>query len=88
MSVTDATGRATTFPMPYQVGRSSSARSPTRSAEEPNLPYDANGRLNQITDILGLKSQFTYDASSLVNAMTTPMARRHSPTGRAELFVI
>jgi len=71
-SITDATGRLTTF----AYGLSSNPLLVTkitdpfgRSAE---FAYDSIGRLAQITDILGLKSQFTYDSSSLIDAMTTP----------------
>ena len=70
-SVTDATGRQTTF----TYGNSNPLLVTTitdpfgRSAQ---LAYDGNGRLSQITDVLGLQSKFSYDASSLVNALTTP----------------
>lgn len=36
------------------------------------IDYDAQGRLSKITDVLELTSQFNYDTSSLINAMTTP----------------
>jgi RHS repeat-associated protein len=71
-SITDATGRLTTF----TYGLTSNPLLVTkitdpfgRSAE---FAYDSMGRLAQITDILGLKSQFTYDSSSLIDTMTTP----------------
>jgi len=71
MSITDATGRKTTFR--YEATASLLVTTITdpfgRSA---HLTYDSYNRLSQITDVLGLKSQFTYDSSSLINAMTTP----------------
>ena len=52
-----------------------------------HIAHDSSNRLSQITDVLGLVSQFSYDSSSLINAMTTPygttqLARcgRGSPT--------
>ena len=36
------------------------------------LTYDTTGRLSSIRDVLGLTSSFHYDASSLIDNMTTP----------------
>ncbi len=71
-SLTDATGRQTTFTYglatrPLLVTEVTDPFG--RSAE---LAYDTNGRLTSITDIVGMTSSFTYDANSLVNSMTTP----------------
>lgn len=71
-SLTDATGRQTTFSynIPAQPLLVSQITDPFgRSA---TLTYDSAGRLSSITDILGLTSSFTYDANALVNVMTTP----------------
>jgi RHS repeat-associated protein len=71
-SITDATGRNTTFSYGL-VGSPLLVTSITdpfgRSAQ---IVYDSSGRLSQITDVIGLTSRFTYDASSLINSMTTP----------------
>jgi YD repeat-containing protein len=72
VSLTDATGRQTTF----SYGRAGSPLLITQITDpfgrSSTLTYDTNGRLNSITDVLGLTSSFTYDSSSLVNSMTTP----------------
>lgn len=72
VSLTDATGRQTTF----TYGRAARPLLVTRITDpfgrSASLAYDDNGRLISITDVLGLTSSFTYDANSLVNAMTTP----------------
>jgi YD repeat-containing protein len=71
-SLTDATGRQTTF----SYGVAGSPLLITRITDpfgrSANLDYDAEGRLISITDVLGLKSSFTYGANSLVNSLTTP----------------
>ncbi|HEX4079499.1 MAG TPA: hypothetical protein VHX61_11590, partial [Rhizomicrobium sp.] len=72
VSLTDATGRQTTFTYglaayPLQITQITDPFG--RSAV---LTYDSSGRLNSITDTIGLTSSFTYDANSLVNSMTTP----------------
>jgi YD repeat-containing protein len=72
ISLTDATGRQTTvtYGNPARPLLVTQITDPFgRSA---TLAYDDNGRLSSITDVLGLISSFTYDANSLVNAMTTP----------------
>jgi RHS repeat-associated protein len=71
-SLTDATGRQTTFTYGL-VGHPLLVTQITdpfgRSAV---LTYDSNQRLNSITDVIGLTSSFSYDANSLVNSLTTP----------------
>jgi YD repeat-containing protein len=71
-SLTDATGRSTTF----AYGLSAQPLLVTQITDpfdrSATLTYDSMGRLSSITDVLGLTSSFSYDASSLVNAMTTP----------------
>ena len=73
MSLTDATGRSTTF----DYGLSAQPLLVTQITDpfgrSATLTYDSMGRLKSITDVLGLTSSFSYDASSLVNAMTTPL---------------
>ena len=71
LSLTDATGRVTTFnyqepSKPFLVTRITDPFG--RSA---SLAYDAAGRLVQITDVLGLTSGFGYDASGLVTSLHT-----------------
>jgi len=71
-SLTDATGRQTTFSygLPSQPLLITQITDPFgRSAV---LAYDASSRLSSITDVLGLTSSFAYDANSLVNSLTTP----------------
>jgi RHS repeat-associated protein len=71
-SLTDATGRQTTFTygLPGHSLMVTQITDPFgRSA---NLTYDASARLSSITDVIGLTSSFTYDANSLVDSMTTP----------------
>ena len=72
ISLTDATGRQTTFSynQPAQPLLVTQITDPFgRSA---TFTYDSAGRLSSITDILGLTSSFTYDANSLVNSLTPP----------------
>jgi RHS repeat-associated protein len=71
-AIKDATARSTTFSytntaFPLQVTK---ITDPFRRAA--TLTYDSTGRLIQITDVLGLVSKYTYDANSLVDALTTP----------------
>lgn len=71
-SITDATGRQTTFSygQPYWPLVVTKITDPFgRSAI---LRYDSSGRLTSITDVIGLTSSFIYDANSLINKMTTP----------------
>jgi len=71
-AIKDATARSTTFSytntaFPLQVTKITDPFK--RSA---TLTYDSAGRLIQITDVIGLVSKYTYDANSLVDALTTP----------------
>jgi RHS repeat-associated protein len=70
-SITDATGRNTTFS--YGNANTLLITAITdpfgRSA---TLSYDANGRLSSITDVINITSSFHYDAQSLIDSMTTP----------------
>jgi YD repeat-containing protein len=55
------------------------------------LSYDRSGRLSSITDVLGLTSTVTYDASSLVDALTTPYGTTrfaYAGTGNARFVEI
>ena len=71
-SLTDATGRSTTF----TYGNASFPLQITQIADpfgrSAIFSYDGSGRLASITDVLGLTSTFTYDSSSVVNSLTTP----------------
>lgn len=71
-SLTDATGRQTTF----TYGFSGQPLLVTAIADPfgrtATFTYDSNGRLSSITDVLGLTSSFSYDSNSLVNVLTTP----------------
>ena len=71
-SLTDATGRNTTFTYASAVSTLLITQITDPFGRSANFAYDGNGRLTSITDIIGLTSQFTYDASSLVNSLTTP----------------
>jgi YD repeat-containing protein len=74
-SLTDATGRQTTF----TSGNASFPLQVTQIADpfgrSATLSYDSDGRLLSITDVLGLTSSYTYDANSLVDALTTPYGK-------------
>jgi RHS repeat-associated protein len=78
ISITDALGQQTTFSYgdtnyPLQVTKITDP-----FGRYATLQYDDNksdpwaGQLLQITDVLGLTSQFGYDSSSYVNSLTTP----------------
>ncbi len=71
-SITDATGRDTTF----SYGLSNNPLLVTKITDPfgryAELAYNADGRLVSITDVIGLTSSFTYDVAGLINAMTTP----------------
>jgi YD repeat-containing protein len=71
-SLTDATGRQTTFIYDLSTQPLLVTRIADPFGRTATLTYDTSGRLSSITDILGLTSRFAYDANSLVNAMTTP----------------
>jgi RHS repeat-associated protein len=71
-SITDATARKTIFTygnasFPLQVTKITDP-----FARAATLAYDSSGRLTSITDVLGLVSSYAYDASSLVDSLTTP----------------
>lgn len=71
-SITDAVGRDTIFAyeMANQPLLVTKITDPFgRSAQ---LSYDSNGRLASITDVIGIQSSFHYNASSLIDSMTTP----------------
>jgi RHS repeat-associated protein len=72
VSLTDATGRDTTF----SYGLAGKPLLVTKITDpfgrSATLTYDFSGRLSSITDIIGLTSQVGYDANSLVNSLTTP----------------
>lgn len=76
VSLTDATGRQTTFTYGISVRPLLVTQLTDPFGRSANLAYDSSGRLISITDVIGLTSSFTYDANSLVNSMTTPMARQ------------
>ena len=72
MTLTDATGRVTTFSYSLASNPLLVTKITDPFGRSAALAYDGSGRLIQITDVIGLTSQFTYDASSLINSMTTP----------------
>ena len=67
-TLTDATGPQTTF----SYGPASSPLLVTQITDpfgrSAVLTYDGAGRLSSITEVIGLTSSFTYDASSLVTS--------------------
>lgn len=72
VSLTDATGRQTTFTYGLPSAPLLVTQITDPFGRSASLTYDASGRLSAITDVLGLTSSFAYDANSLVDAMTTP----------------
>ena len=72
LSLTDATGRKTTFSYASPVSPLLITKITDPFGRSASLAYDGMGRLVSITDVLGLTSKFTYDPSSLVNSLTTP----------------
>jgi YD repeat-containing protein len=46
--------------------------------------YDGNGRLQSITDLLGLTSSFTYRSGDVIASMTTPYGTTTVTSGEAE----
>ncbi len=72
MSLTDATGRQTTFTYGLAGYPLSITQITDPFGRSATLTYDSNQRLNSITDVIGLTSSFTYDPNSLVNSLTTP----------------
>ncbi len=73
VSLTDATGRKTSFSYRSRVSPLLVTRITDPFGRSASLTYDGDGRLNSITDVLGLTSKFTYDSSSSeIIALTTP----------------
>ncbi len=72
MSLTDATGRQTTFTYGLPSHQLLITQITDPFGRSATLTYDASARLSSITDVIGLTSSFTYDANSLVNSLTTP----------------
>lgn len=72
VSLTDATGRQTTFLYGLAGWPLAVTRITDPYGRSATLSYDASGRLISITDVIGLQSRFLYDANSLVSQMTTP----------------
>lgn len=70
-SITDSTGRNTTFSYANANPLLITAITDPfgRSAQ---LSYDTSGRLASITDTIGIQSSFHYDAQSLIDSLTTP----------------
>src|SRR6202020_1695342 len=60
ISVTDATGRQTTFTYGVTLQPLLVTRITDPFGRSANLTYDSSGRLRSITDILGLTSSFSY----------------------------
>lgn len=71
-SLTDATGRQTTFTYGLAGYPLLITKITDPFGRSAILAYDSNQRLSSITDVIGLTSSFTYDANSLVNSLTTP----------------
>ncbi|WP_332772049.1 RHS repeat-associated core domain-containing protein [Phenylobacterium sp.] len=71
-SLTDATGRQTTFAYGFQPNTLAITQITDPFGRSAVLTYDSSSRLTSITDIIGLTSKFTYDSNSLVNALITP----------------
>jgi RHS repeat-associated protein len=91
-SLTDATGRHTTF----SYGVTGSPLLVTQITDpfgrSATFAYDSSGRLASITDVIGITSSMAYDANSLVNQLTTPygvtsFAYTAPGTGGAPRFV-
>lgn len=72
VSLTDATGRQTKFGYGFAASPWLITQITDPFGRSAMLAYDTLGRLSSITDVVGLTSSFTYDANSLVNALTTP----------------
>jgi RHS repeat-associated protein len=81
LSLTDATGRKTTFGYGSPTSPLLITKITDPFGRSAILRYDGSGRLVSITDVLGLTSKFTYDASSLVNSLTTPYGTSHFAYG-------
>src|SRR5262249_36440205 len=72
VSLTDATGRQTTFGYGSRISPLLITQIADPFGRSAALRYDGDGRLSSIIDVLGLTSQFTYDAASLINSLATP----------------
>jgi YD repeat-containing protein len=81
LSLTDAAGRKTTFGYGSPTSPLLITKITDPFGRSAILSYDGGGRLASIADVLGLTSKFTYDASSLVNSMTTPYGTTHFAYG-------
>jgi RHS repeat-associated protein len=51
------------------------------------LDYDGSGRLQSITDVIGLVSRFTYGAGDLVSALETPYGTTRFNAGQTQTFI-
>lgn len=71
-SLTDATGRITTFSYELVASPLLITKITDPFGRSAILAYDGSARLKSITDTIGLTSSFSYDVNSLVNALTTP----------------
>ncbi|WGS86967.1 RHS repeat-associated core domain-containing protein [Methylomonas sp. UP202] len=71
-SVTDATGRNTTFSYDLSTKPLLVTKITDPFGRSASMTYDSSGRLTSITDVLGLTSGFHYDGASLIDSMTTP----------------
>jgi len=72
VSLTDATGRKTTFSYRSPISPLLITAITDPFGRSAKLTYDNGGRLSSITDVIGLTSKFTYDSSSLIDSLTTP----------------
>jgi RHS repeat-associated protein len=82
-SLTDATGRATTFSYDLPASPLLVTKVTDPFGRSASLVYDASGNLSKITDVLGLTSSFAYNASGLVTDMTTPYGSTHFDFGNS-----
>jgi RHS repeat-associated protein len=71
-SLTDATGRDTTFSYDLPSRPMLITRITDPFGRTAQITYDSTGHLSEITDVIGLKSTFGYDASSQIDTMITP----------------
>lgn len=71
-SITDATGRDTVFSYEWPAQPLLVTKISDPFGRSALLSYDNAGRLSSITDVIGLTSSFHYNASSLIDSMTTP----------------
>ncbi|WP_026603574.1 RHS repeat-associated core domain-containing protein [Methylomonas sp. 11b] len=71
-SVTDATGRDTTFSYDLSNRPLLVTKITDPFGRSASMTYDSSGRLTSIKDVFGLTSGFHYDSASLIDSMTTP----------------